>query len=542
MMRSSFAVTVIAALSALTAPSLPADLWDDARATAAEIDRVIGEAQRQAGLQPSPVADDAEFVRRASLDLTGRVPRAEVTERFLASDDPGKRRLLIEWLMQTPAHREGWSTVWTLWLLGRERDEQRVDRLAFREWVRDVVIAQNMPHDDFAREVLTATGRSDQVGATNYLLQFGRTPADAAGSISRNFLGEQIQCAQCHDHKTEPFTQQQFWEFVAFLEQTRARPIRGESGQPEAAELMDMPRGRPTRIPGTDTVVQPTFVDGTVYPRGRRVNLRGALASEITNPANPAFARATVNRLWAHFTGRGFVEPIDDFRPSNPAQFPELLDFLARDFQSHGFDREHLIRSIMLSDTYQRSSSPTAQNASDERLYTHARLRPMTPEQLFWSLATVTGVDPAEAALRGRGPAMGLGGDRGRSLTPEERLERMITQFVFQHSSDDEIIETTAFAGTIPLSLFRMNSPLVAQAIASRRGGLLAEVFERTTDPGQRADALYLAVLSRFPAPEERQIAAEYLAMPGIAGANERTHAEDLLWALLNSSEFLFNH
>lgn len=524
-------LTAFWAVLALTVGPLSADQWDDARAAAQVIDRNFADAQREAGIAPSPLCSDAEFLRRVTLDLTGRVPDIETTEAFLSSTRLDKRQHFIDQLMQTDEYREGWATTWTLWLLGRNPRQQMVDRSAFLHWVRDDVIANNMPHDEFVRELLTTDGRSDENPPTNYLLQFEREPANAAGMVSRHFLGQQIQCAQCHDHMEEPLTQEDFWGMTAFFNQTQQRPIREEGNrQPVAFELVTTRRARETTIPNTDTVIPPTYLDGT-SPVNR--NLRAALASKITAPDNPDFPRATVNRLWAHFFGRGFVEPIDDFRASNPTSYPGLLDYLANDFREHGCDREHLIRSIVLSDTYQRSSIPTAANADDDLLYTHARLRPLSPEQLFWSLVAVTGAEPQGT----RAPRQGRD---GQPLTREERVERVVNQFIVQHS-DDEQGETSLFEGTIPLSLMMMNSPQIAMSLTPRFGPSMREaVAER--DPREVTDMLYLAALSRHPTDEEIAIATSHLSRPGVGSTNRVTLTQDLLWALINTSEFMFNH
>jgi hypothetical protein len=531
-----FTAVGAAALALSLAPLAWADAWSDARTTAATIDRMIGQAQESAGVAPSPLADDAEFLRRVTLDLTGRVPSEDLARSFLASTDPARRERLVEHLMRSEEYREGWATLWTVWLMGRKPLERGVDRSLFRKWVRDEVIAKDMPQDEFVRQLLTATGRNDQVGPVNYLLQFRNRPEDAAGMVSRQFLGRQIQCAQCHNHPTENFTQRQFWSMAAFFNQTRPRPIRGEDGKPVAAALIDAPRARPLRIPGSDppVTVTPTYLDGTVVTPGRGVNLRQELARRVTDPANPDFARAAVNRLWAHLTGRGFVEPIDDFRESNPPELTDLLSFLAADFRVHGFDRDHLIRSIVLSQTYQRSSVPTDADAADERLYTHARLRPLTPEELFWSLVAVTGAQPTGQRV----PRP----DRrtNRELTPEERVDRMVAMFI-HNFSDDEMGETTSFDGTIPLSLFMMNSPALNASTSPRFGPTVASALRDTSDLGERVDHLYLAALSRHPTAEERRVAVAHLSRP-LAGTTEAQLTQDLLWALINSSEFMFNH
>jgi hypothetical protein len=525
--------TVILALGVCTAT---AGIWEDAQATADVIDRMIGDAQREAGIAPSPSAGDGEFLRRLSLDLTSRVPDAELAESFLASELPEKRRLLIEHLMQSEEYREGQATALTVWLLGRELRQRNVNRTLFRSWIRDEVIGRNMPEDAFARTLITATGRNDENAAVSYLLQFERQREDAASQISRQFLGQQIQCAQCHDHKTEPMSQEQFWAMVAFLGKTTPRPIRSDEGRPVGAELADTRRGRATRVGDTDKTVRPTFLDGETYsdPRLTGRDLRDALASHITDPANPQFARATVNRIWAHFTGRGFVEPVDDFRASNPAQFPGLLDYLADDFRAHGFDREHLMRAIALSETYQRSMAPTDENAGDERLYTHAKPRALTPEQLFWSLMTVTGVEPQGNVGPRRNPVTGM------ETTTSQRIDRLVLNFS-SRLSNDEMSEITEFEGTIPLSLFMMNSQEIARGINPRRGPTLSAILQATQSPGEIVDRVYLAVLNRHSTEEERAIAVSHLRGSSADQAGLGARSEDLVWALLNTSEFMFH-
>jgi Protein of unknown function (DUF1549)/Protein of unknown function (DUF1553) len=496
------------------------------------LDAMIREAWDAAKIKPSPAAPDSEFMRRAYLDVLGRIPNVDEALAFLGNKDHGKRAKLIEYLLAHPDYGKNFGNVWTVMLIGRKRQERQVDRAALTTWLRHQ-FADNRPWNEIAFDLITAKGSNKENGAVNFPLahlEFGAAPLTSI--TTRVFLGQQIQCTQCHDHPSNDWKQADFWGINAFYKGMRSRQVR----KPNAAgalvndhtELYDEPTDAWSAFDkrnGLVGIAFPTFLDGRKISQGPDVNRREALAKFITASENGNFSQAFVNRLWAHFMGRGFVSPVDDFGPHNPPSNPELLDRLASDFQANGYNIKDLIRWIMSSRAYNLSSISTKYNDKDESLFSHMTLKPMTPEQLFDSLLVATSAHKA-----------GGGGDN------DQRREAWMRQFVTTFATD-EGTESTNFQGTIPQALMMMNGDLMARAVGGQPGSFLADVLEQARFQQQTpvdlfiVSRLYLAALSRYPSTSELANARRiFNSFPDTIPV-----MEDMFWALLNSNEFVLN-
>jgi len=385
-------------------------------------------------------------------------------------------------------------------------------------------------------------------GAVDWVLKYRDTPQDWAGDASKKFLGVQIQCAQCHDHKTEKWKQKDFRQFAACFMRAQTLPLDGpgQMGQKRAI-VRDIDRPLPRFMKNPDLVdigrAEPIALDGTPMTG----DPRESVARWITT--SPSFAIEAVNRMWGHFMGRGFVDPVDDIRPSNPADAPELEQALAKDFATHGYDWKRLVRTIALSRAYGLSTNPAsaADAGKPPVLWSRFRAMPLGPNEMLDALIDATGVD---AALRR------MGRFDVEALT--ERL-RQLYGFVFDV---DEESDKQSFEGTITQALVQLNGRLVAGGSTALPGTAVATIARSDTTDAQKIEALYLRTVSRPPTADELATWTKYVANPPPIGSPEvmdrkgpgpfrrvretrdpKTAAfEDLMWTLLNSSEFVLNH
>jgi hypothetical protein len=494
------------------------------------LDASIKKAWQDAKIKPSPVAPDAEFMRRAYLDVLGRIPNVQEAVAFLESKEPAKRAKLIEYLLAHPDYAKNFANVWTILLNGRKRQERQVDRAELTSWLRRQ-FAEDRPWNEIANDLIDAKGSNKENGAVNFPLahlEFGAVPLTSV--TTRVFLGKQIQCTQCHDHPSNDWKQADFWGINAFFKGIRRREVRkADSTGAEVydhTELSDQPTDAFASFDkrnGLVGIAFPTFLDGRKISQGADVDRREALAKFITGSENENFPKAFVNRMWAHFLGRGFVHPVDDLGTHNPPTNPELFDHLSADFQANGYHIKDLIRWITASQPYQLTSVPTKNNEKDETLFSHMALKPMNPEQLFESLLVATSAHKVG------------GGDN------DNRRDAWLRQFVVTFANDEQD-ESTNFQGTIPQALMMMNGDLMEQAVACRPGSFLANLLEQARLRGVSDDRyivnhLYLAALSRFPGAHELSNARN------IFNSNSDTVQvmEDMFWALLNSNEFVLN-
>lgn len=500
---------------------LPADL-----ATAAQalprfnfIDRLVDERLAKLGIAPSPIADDSRFLRRLTLDLLGRLPTADESRRFLADTDPARRERVIDELLERPEFNDYWALYWA--------DQLRVDRetlghkaaYEMYRWIRDS-LAERKPLSQFAAELLTAEGPLTDVPAGN-LFKVASQPGDAAATVSQVFLGIRIACAQCHHHPYDRWSQNDYFGMTAFFAQLqrRASPL----GEVLVAE------GDPaTTHPRTGKRVAAHAL-GTVEPEKDPVgDRRLVLAQWLASETNPWFSRNLANRVWARMIGRGLVEPVDDFRETNPPSHPELLDGLARELVEQRFDLRSLVRTIARSRVYQQSTATNTTNANDEQNFSRAPLRRLEAEVLLDAVSQVTGVpEKFDGAPRGT---------RAVQLWDSRVDHYFLSLFgrpVRKTACACERIDAPSVAQVLHL----LNSDRV-HAKLTHEAGAIARLVRGSLDDQRLIEELYFAFYSRPPTAEERNNATEYLR----TASDRRQAAEDLAWTLLNTIEFAFNH
>ena len=498
------------------------------------IDVMLKEAWDESSVKPSPLASDAEFQRRLYLDLLGRIPNVKEAEAFLSGKDLGKRVKEIDYVLESPDFAKNMGNAWTVLLIGRKRQERNVDRKALNDWIRQQ-FAADRPWNEIARELITAKGSNKTNGAVNYTmahLEFGAVPLTSI--TTRVFLGQQIQCTQCHDHPSiDEWKQADFWGINAFFKGIKTRDVlKADATGAEVydhTELFDQPTAeysRYDRRDGTIRIVFPTFLGNKKISQSADVNRREKLGDFITASDNDQFPRAFVNRLWGHMMGKGFVNPVDDFGPHNQPSLPDLLDKLTSDFKASGYNAKSLARWIANCKAYQLSSVTTKENEKDDSLFSHMLLKPMNPEQLFDSLLTATS-------------AHKVGGGGGM----DRQRDAWLGKFIFTFSTD-EGEESSSFQGTIPQALMMMNGELMDKAVGGKQGSFLADALEQAQLQRRQpidvvlTNRLYLASLSRYPSKTEATEARHFLQ----SAPDKIQVMEDLFWALLNSNEFILNH
>ncbi len=579
------------------------------RMAAHAIDTALEAEWAKGGIAPAPRVDDARFMRRVYLDVVGTIPTPDEIAAFLADTRPAdaKRAALVDKLLASPRYAEHWATYWDAELMGRETRSDVLDRNAFHSWLR-ASFAANTPWDKLVFALVSATGQNSNGGprqkapamwgagagaganaeadrepvdvginpAVNYLLRFRDAPQDLAGTTSRQFLGVQIQCAQCHDHKTEAWKQTDFQSFASCFARTQTIPLDvGKTmGQIRRVEVRDVRRAVPrfTKDPELAPIAaqEPRALDGTDMGTGE--DARWSLAAWIVSKQNPYFARAIVNRMWGHFLGRGFVDPVDDLRPSNEPVMPALFDSVAHDFSANGYDLKALIRLITASEAYALAPAPATKSDPENKTWSRFRLVPLGPEELLSAIFTATNVE--EVARRA-----------GRGGNLDQVRAQLFRQYGFLFDVDEDT-DQKDFEGSVTQALTLVNGTLVDLGTSAVPGGALADILSHAKDDRGRIEALYLRALGRAPNADEMQ--------HGLAFVNERVHAdaalsatatattspaeaalvakprqggggdalravaekgrrgwprdpqrsayEDMFWALLNSSEFLFNH
>ena len=495
------------------------------------LDRHIDAVLKQEGIKPSRQTDDAEFLRRIHLDMTGKIPTPEEVMDFVNDGSKNKRTKKIDELLGSKESTDYWTLLWVNWLIGRrgEGDDQRI---GLTGWVRDA-LETNMPYNQFVRELVAADGELQDNAAGNYVLRYERSPVYLTSHSSRLFLGLPMQCAECHDHKTEAWLQEDFYSIAAFFTGIRSeekgyiKDMKGEDTEMENYLITNSPEVQMASYmyDGTRETVPPRFLDGTDY-KGENTKKRQALAEWMTANDNPYFSKAIVNRIWKHFMGRAFVEPVDGFGEEYPPTNPELLDWLAEDFVIHGFDLQHLMRTILHSQAYQRSSETNDSNKDDDIFYSHAYMKPLSAEQFFYSMLQATGFE----RLQNRR-------DRGQV---ENMKREHLRRFLFL-LDNGEMEEIEAFNGTVPQALMMINGNLVNDSADHKeRGSFVNYVLDNWRDTIDRVQFIYLTVLSRKPTTKEQTYFQRYLERS--LYTDKDLAYEDLYWVLLNSAEFSLNH
>jgi len=490
-----------------------------------DIDRHVFAKLKLMRIEASPLCTDAEFLRRASLDATGTLPTPDDVRRFVAATEAGKRAKLIDELLDRPEFADWWSLMWTDRLGCNQRFVGIRGAVKYHEWIHHAV-ADNMPEDEFARAILTARGGNYSHPPASFYRRV-RDPQVRAEEISQLFLGVRIQCAKCHNHPGERWTQDDYYSLAAFFARIQYRdgPFFEQIYNKE--ETVYSTRTGEVVQPRTGQVMAPKFLGGalaTLRPDEDRVD---AFARWLTGPDNPYFARACANRIWYHLVGRGIVDPVDDLRGTNPPSNAELLDALAADFVKHGYDRKYLIRKIMLSRTYQLSWQTTPTNADDDRYFSHAKVRLPRAEAILDAISSATG-SPEKFPNFPPGTTAAELPDGEYKHPFLEAFGRPARAMACECERDTD----TNFSQALQL----VGGKTVQNKLKSDKGRVATLIAAKKSDR-EIVEDLFLATVSRFPTPEEQQAMERRLAK---AGDQRRKVAEDILWALLNHKEFLF--
>lgn len=482
---------------------------------------------RKLGLFPSEPCTDAEFLRRSTLDTIGVLPTAEEARAFLADPNADKRAKWIEHLLSRPEYSDYWANKWAD-LLRPNPDRVGVKSIfVLDQWLREQ-FRNNTPYDRFVREILLAEGSNHRDGPA-VVYRDRREPTELTTMFSQLFLGTRMDCAKCHHHPNEKWSQADFYQVAAFFGPVKQKgtglspPISG------GTETFYFVPGGTVKHPVTEEVMTPRPLDGAPLNISTNIDPRRAFADWVTDPKNPFFAKAAVNRVWAGFFGRGFVQPVDDFRVSNPASNEPLLEALAVEFAKHGYDFQYLMRTILSSRLYQLSSTPNEYNIADTKEFSRSYRRRLPAEVLLDAVADITGV-PDD--FNGCPP-----GTRAVQTWSYKVRSQFLDAFGRPNSSSDCPCDRDARTSVVQ-SLHMMNSRGL-QAKLSNKDGRVKRLADSKRTPEEIVTELYLGAFSRFPTEQEAKAATAVFATPGAA---RQTATEDVLWALLNSVEFQFNH
>jgi len=501
------------------------------------IDDLVFAKLKAMGMPPSDPCDDTTFIRRVSLDIAGRLPSLDETQRFLADADPAKRDKLIDTLLGSPEYADYFANKWSALLRNkRAKPADAPMNFAFYDWIRDGLRA-NKPYNAFVRDLLAATGGVEENPPVAWYRQV-KEPQQEVEDIAQLFLGMRMQCAQCHHHPFEKWSQNDYYSFAAFFTQLGRKPTTTKEN-----EAIFHRRGMATAInKKTKLPVRPAALITGPLDIAPDDDPRIALANWMSDRANPFFARTLVNRYWKHFFNRGIVEPEDDMRETNPPSNPELLDALAQHFIQSGYDLKALIRDMTRSQTYQLGAVPNHYNSADRQNFSRYYAKRLTAEVLYDSINEV-------ARTPGTFPGMPAG-TRAISL-PDNSFNAgsyFLTVFGRPESSSACECERTQEA-SLAQALHLLNAKDIQDKLSSDAGAAAKLAADPRSDE-EKLRELYLAAYSRPPEAHEIELARAHLekprkgadGMPLDAARSKRMGYEDILWAILNTKEFLFNH
>ena len=488
--------------------------------TVQEIDRLLAARWEADGHPVASLADDSEFLRRVYLDLVGVIPRVAEVRAFLADESPDKRPQTINRLLASPRHATHMANTWRQIMLPGGIDLEQLQSVAgVQNWLRRQ-FSQNTRYDVIVSDFLVATGGGEANPALFYT-SLELKPEKLAASTSRIFLGLQIECAECHDHPFDHWTQNDFWGYAAFFAQLEQSQPMNAAGQ---VRLVDRSAGEVT-LPDTETVIAPKYPN----VRGARDSDRGSrrrqLAIWMASRDNPFLARAAVNRVWSQMFGRGLVEPVDDIGAHNPASHPELMERLTEEFVRAGFDVRHLIRLLANTRAYQLTSRSVEAGTSPDATFARMAIKTMTSEQLYDSLNRIL-------MRRSAQPSPFLQAARG--LFDPGRLS-FVAKMQMQGAN------ATEFEAGVLQALTLLNGSETSALTSVEQSGLLMSLEAPFFTNEERVETLFLAALSRLPNDTERQLFVDYVEQGG-ATSDWRIASSDVLWALLNSAEFALNH
>ncbi|HLY73678.1 MAG TPA: DUF1549 domain-containing protein [Planctomycetota bacterium] len=513
----------ILAILALAAPARAPE------ESAHPVDRYFDRLWMAAGIPARPLADDYEFYRRLSLDVIGRLPRPDEIRAFVREPD---REKAIDSMLASDEAAEFFADTWLRLLLSYKFEETlplKINFPAFRSWLK-AAAAKDLPYRDFVTQLLSDTGDYKQNPASNFLLAAidpAEPPYEITNRVTRIFLGLQMQCARCHDHPFDKYTQEDFWGITAFFNGIKPKARRTFDGF--GVKLMMEPPGAAMMIPDSKTEVRARFLDGK-SPGPEEPPLK-ALAAYFVQ--HPQFSRTIVNRTWAHFMGRGFVEPVDRWSEKTPPANPDLLLALSAQFERDGTRLRPLMRTLLTSKAYQASCAAMKDAPADA--FASMALKPFSPVQVLNFLSGTLNLD---VFLREFYKKFLENKDLPETYRNPEVFKMYLHQFASGLLAPTGIApEETRYTGSVRLALKLMNSSDL-QGLVRAEWGRLADILKKEASPAGRLDEIFLTILSRPPDDAEK---ARYLAyLERKKGA--KSAYEDIYWVLINSSELIFNH
>ncbi|OAI54709.1 S-layer protein [Planctomycetaceae bacterium SCGC AG-212-F19] len=499
------------------------------------IDELVFKELKKLGLPPSDLADDGSFIRRATIDITGRLPTKEETEQFSADKDAGKYEKLIDRLLDSKEYADYFANKWGAILRNRRKaaNEDAKPTVAFHDWIRNS-LAANKPYDQFVREILTATGKEIEVPPVIWYREVKETTAQMEDA-AQLFMGQRLACARCHHHPLEKWSQQDYWGLTAFFARVTIKDppppkAKGKNQPAEPKEPFSVSHNPGTAQainPKTNQAVKPTPLSGPAVDVDKDADPRARLADWMAEKENPFFAKALGNRYWKHFFGRGLVDPEDDLRLTNPASNPELLEALAKSFVESNYDLKKLVRTICTANVYRLGAVPNEYNADDKQNISRYIPKRLNAEVLLDALDDVT---LARSIFKGV-PA----GTRAVQL-PDNQVESYFLSVFGRPDSSSACECERSSDASLAQALHLFNSTELLTKVAGPRAKALA-ADKRPHE--ERIKDLYLVALSREPSKEET---ANLLAHIEKKKTNVQQAYEDILWALVNTKEFLFNH
>ena len=487
------------------------------------IDELAAAKWKKLGLLPSPLCDDSTFIRRVTIDLCGRLPTADETRGFLADTSANKRAELIDRLLESPDYPAYFAMRWGAILRNSKLAGADQASFAFHNWIKDL-IARNRPYDELVRGVVAAAGEWQDAPAINWYWQMRDDQLhQVTADTAQVFLGVRLQCARCHHHPYERWSQEDYYGLSGFF----TRLGRKSFGQPPPYFSSSSPTTG-EKNPLTNKVPEPKYPDGEYAKFTPEEDPRHALVDWMTQPDNPFFSRVLVNRMWGHFLGRGLVNEVDDMRTSNPSANEELLDALARDFVDHKFDVKHVIRTIVNSRVYQLASDPTEVNKNDRQSFARFYARRLIAEVFHDAIDQTCGTHTKFGGISDNARAVDLPNEGFGSyfLDTFDRPQRV---------SGCECERSTG--ATLAQVLLLANSDEIENKLADDKGRVAELAKSERPVPEQIAE-LYMSAFSRQPSVSELSKAVDFVETQ----EDKRKALEDVLWTVLNSKEFMFNH
>jgi hypothetical protein len=487
-------------------------------------------------INPSTVCSDDVFIRRASLDLLGIVPSVEEVMEFVSDKRADKRARLVDKLLVRQEFADFWALKWADVLKAEGRTLDETGLKVFHGWIRDS-IAQNRPVDAMVRDMITARGSTYTEAPSNFY-RANRTPATRAIAAAQVFLGTRLQCAECHNHPFDRWTQDDYYNWSAVFGQVDYKIIgenkrrdRSDKHEFNGEQIVFLNPKLSVDNPRTGEKALPRFLGADMPKLADGQDSLQAASVWLTGPENPLFAKSQVNRIWYHLMGRGLVDPVDDFRLTNPASHPALLDDLSQDFVKSGFDLRHMIRTLMLSRTYQLDSKPSESNATDEINYSHNLPRRLSAEQLFDSLHIALNVRPSLNKEGSRASQL-AGPKSGRGSPDPMSPEAFLVQF--GRPKRELSCECERASDTNLGQIFQFVSGPIVGKLLSDKDNRLASLAKKDDSAAVVSD-LYRALLTRAPTRDEATVMESLLA----SAQDRRAALEDIAWSLINAKEFV---